>query len=338
MIISQNPHSSGGNRGIKTDEAKNSNQSKGTATMKAIRIHEHGGPEVLKYEDAPRPTPQQGEVLVKVYAAGVNPVDWKMREGYRNLDNLPLIPGWDFSGVIESIGMNVTGWKEGDEVYARPDISRDGAYAEFIVVRASEIALKPKSIDHVQAAAIPLAALTAWQSLFEKGGLKSGQKVLIHAAAGGVGHFAVQLAKWKGAYVIGTASERNHDFLRELGVDEAIDYSETRFENVVHDADLVFDTIGGETTERSWQVLKKSGILVSIINRSVEQEAKDHGLRGGYVFVQPNAEQLKEIAGLVESGKLKPSVTTVLPLEEAPKAQKMSQALHTRGKIVLKVA
>lgn len=337
MIISQNPHSPEGNRGVRTEDAKRSGQGSTSATMKAVRFHTHGGPEVLKYEDAPRPVPQQGEVLVKVYAAGVNPVDWKMREGGGRSANLPMIPGWDFSGTIESIGMNVTGWKKGDEVYARPDISRNGAYAEYIAVRASEIAFKPKSIDHIHAAAIPLAALTAWQSLFETGGLSAGQKVLIHAAAGGVGHLAVQLAKWKGAYVIGTASERNHDFLRSLGADETIDYSETRFEDFVHDADMVFDTIGGETTERSWQVLKKSGILVSIINRSVEQEAADHGLRGGYVFVQPNPGQLKEIAGLVDSGKLKPEIETVLPLTEAAKAQKMSQGLHTRGKIVLKV-
>jgi NADPH:quinone reductase-like Zn-dependent oxidoreductase len=181
-------------------------------TMQAMRIHTYGGPEVLKYEDAPLPKPGSGEVLVRVHAAGVNPVDWKIREGYfKGTMNhpLPLILGWDLSGVVEATGSGVEGLKKDDEVYSRPDIARDGAYAEYIVVQETEVALKPKSIDHVHAAAIPLAALTAWQSLFDSAGLSAGQKVLIHAAAGGVGSFAVQLAKWKGAYVIGTASNRN---------------------------------------------------------------------------------------------------------------------------------
>ena len=309
-------------------------------TMKAVRIHTYGGPEVLKYEESPRPKPGAGEVLVRVHAAGVNPVDWKIREGYLKEylpHSLPLILGWDVSGVVEAAGPGVARLKKGNEIYSRPDLSRDGAYAEYLVVRESEVALKPKAIDHIHAAAIPLAALTAWQSLFDSAGLSAGQKVLIHAAAGGVGSFAVQLAKWKGAQVIGTASGRNREFLYELGADEAIDYQTTRFEDVVRDVDVVFDTIGGETQKHSWKVLKKGGILVSIIDLPSPEEATAHGARQAFVFVQPNAAQLDEIAKLVDSGKLRPIVETVLPLSEARRAHELSQTGHTRGKIVLRV-
>ena len=245
-------------------------------TMKAVRIHSYGGPEVLVYEDAPRPQPEPNDVLVRVHAAGINPVDWKIREGYgkdRLGHRLPLILGWDLSGVVEAVGPGVERLKVGDEVYSRPDISRDGAYAEYIAIRESLAALKPKSIDHVHAAAIPLAAMTAWQALFDAAGLSRGQRVLIHAAAGGVGSFAVQIAKWKGAYVIGTASTRNQDFLRELGVDSAIDYQSVAFETVVRDVDVVLDTIGGDTQARSWMVLKKGGVLVSTVSPPSPQEA-----------------------------------------------------------------
>ena len=309
-------------------------------TMKAVRIHMYGGPEVVKYEEAPRPKPAAGEVLIRVYAAGVNPVDWKIREGYfkgRVHHSLPLILGWDLSGVVEATGPGVARLKNGEEVYSRPDIARDGADAEYIVVRETEAALKPKSIDHIHAAAIPLAALTAWQSLFDAGGLSTGQKVLIHAAAGGVGSFAVQLAKWKGAHVIGTASKRNQDFVKNLGADETIDYQTTRFEEVVHEVDVVFDTIGGETQKRSWKVLKKGGILISIVGAPSAKEATAHGVRQASVFVQPSAAQLTELAKLVDSGKLKPVVETVLPLSEARRAHELSQTGHTRGKIVLEV-
>jgi NADPH:quinone reductase-like Zn-dependent oxidoreductase len=306
-------------------------------TMKGIRVHSFGGPEVLQYEDIPRPEPAADEVLIRVHATGVNPVDWKMREGRNKNRPLPLIPGWDLSGVIESVGKDVTDWKNGDEVYSRPDISRDGAYAEYIVVRASEIARKPKSLDHTQAASIPLASLTAWQVLFDAVGLKAGQRVLIHAAAGGVGHFAVQLAKWKGAYVIGTASKHNHDFLREIGADETIDYDTTRFEDVVNDVDMVFDTQAGETRDRSWQVLKKGGILVSIVGHPSEEDAAKFGVRAGYVLVRPNRAELDQVTELVDSGKLKAFIQQVFPLAEARKAQELSQERHTRGKLVLRV-
>jgi NADPH:quinone reductase-like Zn-dependent oxidoreductase len=308
--------------------------------MKAVRVHEYGGPEVLKYEDAPRPEAGAGEVLVRVHAAGVNPVDWKVRAGMtRGFLNykLPMIPGWDLSGVVEGVGEGVTGWKRGDEVYSRPDISRDGAYAEYIAVKAAELGQKPKTLDHVKAAAIPLAALTAWQALFDAGGLQHGQRVLIHAAAGGVGTFAVQLAKWKGAHVIGTASERNHAFLKELGADELIDYNKVRFEDAVSDVDVVLDAMAGETRDRSWKVLKKDGILVSILGPPSQEDAAKHGVRGAGVFVQPNQKELEEIAVLVDSGKLKPIVEAVLPLRDAPHAHEMNQTLHTRGKIVLQV-
>jgi NADPH:quinone reductase-like Zn-dependent oxidoreductase len=309
-------------------------------TMKAVRIHTYGGPEVLRYEEAPRPKPGAGEVLVRVHAAGVNPVDWKIREGYlkgRVDHSLPLILGWDVSGLVEVTGSGVAILKEGDEVYSRPDIARDGAYAGYIVVRETEVALKPKAIDHIHAAAIPLAALTAWQSLFDAAGLSAGQKVLIHAAAGGVGSFAVQLAKWKGAHVVGTASKRNQEFVQNLGADATIDYQTTAFEEMVREVDVVFDTMGGETQTRSWKVLKKGGILVSILGQPSAEEASAHGVRQASVFVQPSSAQLTELAELVDSGDLKPVVETVLPLSEARGAHELSQSGHRRGKIVLEV-
>src|SRR6185437_11185102 len=267
-------------------------------TMKAIRIHKYGGPEVLHYEDAPRPQPQAGEVLVRVHAAGVNPIDWKVREGHMKdfwPHTFPLILGWDLSGVVEELGKGVSKFKIGDEVYGLPDPTRGGAYADYIVVRESELALKPKSLHHIRAGAVPLAALTAWQSLFEAGQLQSGQRVLIHAGSGGVGHFAVQLAKWKGAYVFATASTKNQDLLRKLGADEPIDYTQQRFEEIARKIDVVLDTIGGETQERSWQVLKKGGVLVSLVQPPSEEKAKELGVRAVFVGGQPNGAQLAEI-------------------------------------------
>lgn len=222
--------------------------------MQAIRIHAYGGPEMLVSEEIPRPIVTSDEVLIRVHAVGVNPLDWLVRKGYLKDvlgHTLPLVPGWELSGVIAEIGDTVTAFQVGDAVYTRPDFSRDGGYAEYIAVRASEIARKPASLDHIQAAAIPLVGLTAWQALFDTAHLAAGQTVLIHAAAGGVGTIAAQLAKWKGARVIGTASARNAEFLRDLGVDTVIDYTTTRFEDVAHDVDMVLDSVGGETQERS---------------------------------------------------------------------------------------
>ncbi len=309
-------------------------------TMKAVCIYSYGGPEVLRYEEMPRPRPQAGEVLVRVHAAGINPVDWKIREGLLH-DLLhhpfPLVLGWDVSGVVESLGPDTNRLRVGDEVYSKPDITRDGAYAEFIVIKESEVALKPASIDHVHSAALPLGGLTAWQALFETAGLVAGQRVLIHAAAGGVGNIAVQLAKWKGAHVIGTASAKNHDFLRKLGVDQPVDHEKERFEDVVAPVDVVLDTIGGDTQTRSFKVLKPGGFLVSIVTSPTTELATAHGVRAKFIFTQANAGQLAEIAGVVDSGNLKAYVETILPLSAAKRAQELSQRGHTCGKLVLLV-
>jgi NADPH:quinone reductase-like Zn-dependent oxidoreductase len=294
----------------------------------------------LRYEDAPRPKPQAGEVLVRVHAAGVNPIDWKVREGHMRdfwPHKFPLILGWDLSGVVEELGRGVSQFKIGDEVYSIPDPTRDGAYADYIVVRELELALKPDSLHHIRAAAVPLAALTAWQSLFDTAQLQPGQRVLIHAGSGGVGHFAVQLAKWKGAYVFATASTKNQDLLRKLGVDEPIDYTQQRFEDVARNIEIVLDTIGGETQERSWSVLKKGGVLVSLVQPPSEEKAKELGVRAAFVAGHPSGAQLAEIAKLIDSGKLAPVIDRILPFSEVRRAHDLSQSGHTRGKIVLRV-
>lgn len=309
-------------------------------TMKAVRIHAYGGPEVLSYEDAPMPEITEDDVLIRVYAAAVNPVDWKIREGHLQKFlpyPLPLILGWDVSGVIEAVGANVTAFQPGDEVYSRPALERNGAYAEYIAVKASEVAFKPKTIDHVQAAAVPLAGITAWHALFEAGHLSAGQRVLIHAAAGGVGSYAVQFARWKGAYVIGTASGRNRDFLLELGADQVVDYTHEAFEAVVDPVDVVFDTLGGEIQQRSWKIVKPGGILVSVISPPSEEQAIAHQCRSAYVFIQPRADWLTEIGQLIDAGIVKPIVDAVFPLSQAAEAHQMSQSGRTRGKIVFQV-
>ena len=311
-------------------------------TMKAIRIHNYGGPEVLQYEEAPRPKVAAAtEVLIRVHAAGVNPIDWKVREGYMKdfwPHEFPLILGWDLSGVVEKIGTGVSHFKKGDEVYSVPDASRDGAYAEYIVVRESELALKPKSLHHVRAAAVPLAAVTAWQALFDAGQLKRGQRVLIHGGSGGVGHVAVQLAKWKGAHVLATASTKNQELLRELRVDEPIDYTKQKFEDVARDVDLVLDLIGGETQERSWSVLKKGGSLLSLVQPPSVEKAKALGVRAAFVAGHPSGAQLAEIAKIIDSGQLAPVIDRILPLSEVRRAHELSQSGHTHGKIVLRIS
>jgi NADPH:quinone reductase-like Zn-dependent oxidoreductase len=309
-------------------------------TMKAVVIHSYGGREVLLTEDVPVPGIADDEVLIKVHAAGVNPVDWKVRAGYlaEMLSyQFPLTLGWDVSGTVEKAGSNVTRLSAGDEVYALADISRNGAYAEYVAVKADTVALKPESLDHVHAASVPLAALTAWQCIFGAADLSEGQKILIHAAAGGVGSFAVQLAKWKGAYVLGTASARNMDFLLGLGADEVIDYTVTPFEDVAVDVDIVLDAMGGEVQERSWKTLRSGGILVSILGPPDENKAAEFGVRSAGVFVQPDAEQLTEIAELIDKGHVKPVVTEILPLADVAKAHEMSETEHVRGKIVLEM-
>ena len=309
-------------------------------TMKAVSIYGYGGPSVLHYEDAPKPHPGTGEVLVRVHAAGVNPIDWKIREGELKgllAHTFPLILGWDVSGTVEALGAGVLRFKVGDEVYSRPDILRDGAYAEFVVIRESEVALKPKAIDHIHAAAMPLDCLAAWQTLIETAALAAGQRVLIHAGSGGVGHFAVQIARARGAFVIATTSARNHAFVRDLGVEQVVDYDTERFEEVVRPVDVVLDTVGGDTQTRSWKVVKEGGMLVSLVSEPDKVLALAHHARGAFVFAQPNAAQLAEIAILVEDQRLKAVVETILALSDATRAQELSQRGHTVGKIVLRV-
>jgi NADPH:quinone reductase-like Zn-dependent oxidoreductase len=308
--------------------------------MKAIRIHQYGGPEVLAQVEMQRPNPGANEVLIKVKAASVNPFDWKVRAGHMKGFlplTLPVTLGSDVSGTVEEVGPGAARFKRGDEVYA--NLGREGGgYAEYAVAKEAIVAEKPSTLDHVQAAAVPVVGLTAWQTLFEVAQLRAGQKVLIHAAAGGVGNFAVQFAKAKGAYVIGTASSKNQAFLGELGVDKAVDYKKTRFEDVVHDADVVLDTIGGDTQERSFKALKKGGVLVSIVQAPSQELAAKHGVRALFYGSHPSSADLTEIARLIDSGKVKTVVETVLPLAEARRAHELSESGHGRGKIVLKAA
>ena len=309
--------------------------------MKAVHIHAYGGPEVLIYEEAPRLAAGAGEVLIRVHATSVNPFDAAMRAGYMAgyfSHTFPLILGTDVSGIVEEVGAGVAQFAPGDHVYARAGVVRDGTYAEFVVASASDIAAKPKSLDHLHAAALPHVVLTAWQALIELAHLSEGQSILIHGAAGGVGHVAVQLAKWKGARVIGTASRHNLDFLRRLGVDEAIDYTTTRFESAVHDVDVVLDTVGGDTQQRSWSVLKPGGILVSTIQPPLEETALAHGVRQQMVTSPPPiGAVLTEVATLVDAGNIKPEISSILPLEAASQAHELIEGRHTRGKIVLQV-
>jgi NADPH:quinone reductase-like Zn-dependent oxidoreductase len=306
-------------------------------TMKAACIHDFGGSEVVNLEEVPRPQPGPAEILVRVRTAGVNPVDWKIREGHFGKSPLPQILGIDFSGVVESLGPDVKDFLPGDSVFGTV-AEESGSFAEYAVSSVYQAARKPASLDHVQAASLPVASITAWQALFDAAELAAGQKILIHAAAGGVGSFAVQFAKWKGAHVIGTASKQNLDFVRQLGADEVIDYRTTKFEDVVHDVDVVLDTVGGDTQKRSWAVLKPGGILVSIVQPPSNEDASARGVRGVYLrSSHDRGDQLARIADLVVSGVVKTFVETVLPLSEVRKALDLSQSGRTRGKIVLVV-
>ena len=309
--------------------------------MKAVRLHSYGDPETLVYEDAPRPEPGPGEVLIRVLAAGVNPIDWKIRQGWmKNFFDykMPLILGTDVSGVVEAVGANVTNLQPGQNVYGVVDMTLSGAYAEYALGHESAIAQKPQTLDYVQAASVPIVAMTAWQALFKWGKLSAGQTVLVHAAAGGVGSFAVQFASNRGIRVIGTASAQNLDFVRDLGADEVIDYKAISFEQVVSDVDMVLDTIGGDTQECSWGVLKPGGILVSTASPPAPEAAAQRGVRAIMMTVQPKATLLNEIAALLDSGQAKTIVEKVLPLKEARQAHELSQSGHIRGKLVLQVA
>jgi NADPH:quinone reductase-like Zn-dependent oxidoreductase len=311
--------------------------------MKAVRLHREGGPEQLVYEDAPKPQPGAGDALIRVHATGITPSELTWAETYRNCDGsdrLPAIPGHEVSGVVESVALGVTDVSIGDEVYALTSFCRDGAAAEYVAVLAADLAPKPKTLDFVQAAAVPLSALTVWQAFFDHARLAPGQRVLIHGAAGGVGTFAVQTARWHGAYVIATASAENRDFLLDLGANEVIDYQHARFEAAVRDVDLVLDTIGGSTRERSWQVLKPGGILVSLPEPIPKDEAAAHGQggrRGVFFIVRPDREQLGRLATLIDSGAIRPVIAQAVPLAEAREAFERGVAGHTRGKLVLAV-
>src|SRR5512135_3311532 len=304
--------------------------------MKAIRLHARGGPEAFAYEEAPQPHAGEGEVLVRVHAAGVIQTElswvptWTTRAGKPR--PLPVIPGHEFSGEVAALGAGVKDAGVGDLVYGLNDWYRDGASAEFCVARVADIAGKPTSIDHVQAAATPISALTAWQGLVERAGLAAGQRVLIHGAAGGVGTLAVQLARWRGARVTATASEANLDFVHSLGADEVIDYRAERFEDVARHVDVVFDTVGGETLERSWGVLKPGGRLVTVAASG--EQTTDERIRAAYFIVEPNRTQLAEIARLIDEGALRPVLGGVFPLAEARQAYQHKPA---RGKVVLRL-
>ncbi len=308
--------------------------------MKAIRIHEFGGPDVLELDDIEVPQPKDDEVLIKVYASSVNPVDQKIVAGEaakKFPTKFPLTIGWDVSGVIEQVGSHVHKFSIGDEVYGRPFPTQNGAFAEYLVIKASEIALKPRSIDHVLAAAVPLAGLTAWQGLFKFGKLEKGQKVLIHGASGGVGSFAVQFAQWKGAEVIGTASADNLDFIKQIGADKAIDYANQRFEDEVQDVDLVFDLIGGEVQQRSLSVIKPGGRLVTTVMPQFQEEAKAKGVTIEGFTAQSYPDDLEQIAKLIDNDDVSPVVSAVMSLEDARKAEELSGNHHIRGKVVIKV-
>ncbi len=308
-------------------------------TMRAIRYNDYGGPEQLKIEQAPRPQVQPGTVLVRVKAAGVNPMDWKLRSGnYRQFMPMqfPATPGIELAGVVEELGPGVTGLQKGQAVYG----TGQGTNAEYAVVPASALVPKPDSLTFEQAAAVPIGALTAWRAL-DKAKTKPGQRVLVLGAAGGVGSFVVQLAREKGTHVIGTASVNNHDYVRSLGAESVIDYQTTPAETVVRDVDAVIDTVGGETGGRALQALRPGGVFVTIVGQPPQEQAQKLGLKAegvGPSDPSRNGEMLREISKLIESGAIKVQVTNVFPLADAQKAHALGETGHGRGRIVLKGA
>lgn len=307
------------------------------AMMKAIVVHQFGGPEVLKLEQTPRPEPKEDEVLIRVIAAGVNPVDAYIRSGRYGSGKLPYIPGMDAAGLVAATGSKVKNVKAGDAVYAFPGFN-NGAYAEFCIAKENEVSRKPNNISFEEASAVPLAATTAWQALFDTANLQAGQTVLIFGGSGGVGHFAIQLAKARGAKVIATASTEHQDFLRRLGVDQSIDYSKVKFEDIAKDVDVVLEATRSDSMARSYGVVKKGGFIASITGRPDQSELDKHGIRGGSVGVKPDAKVLEELTRLIEANRLKPTVSHVFPLADAAKAHEQIETHHTLGKIVLKVA
>ncbi|MEV8033451.1 NADP-dependent oxidoreductase [Streptomyces sp. NPDC086182] len=310
-------------------------------TMRAIRQNVLGGPEVLEEVTLERPAPRPNEILVRVRAAGVNPTDWKHRATGGFLGEPPFVLGWDVSGVVEATGIGVALFQPGDEVFGMlPYPFGHGSHAEYVTGPVRAFTRKPSVLDHTQAAALPLVSLTAWQALTEQAEVRPGQRVLIHAAAGGVGHVAVQIAKSLGAYVIGTASAGKHDFLRSLGVDEPIDYTDVDFTEAVRDVDVVLDTIGGETGLRSLRVLRPGGVVVSILPVGTDEfyeEAERLGVRAVRMLVDADQAGMRAVADLVEKGALRPTVAETFPLADAAKAHALGDTGRTAGKLVLVV-
>ncbi|WNI26676.1 NADP-dependent oxidoreductase [Streptomyces sp. ITFR-16] len=312
-------------------------------TMRAVSQDSAGAPDVLKVIETRRPVAGRGEILVRVHAAGVNPADWKTRERGEFADGTrpPFTLGWDVAGVVAAVGDGVTLFEVGDAVFGMPRFPHPaGAYAEYVAAPARHFAPRPEGLDHIRAAALPLASLTAWQALVDTAHVRPGQRVLVHAAAGGVGHLAVQIAKARGAYVIGTASAAKHELLRSLGADELIDYRERDFTETVRDVDVVLDGLGGRTWARSLRTLRPGGTLVSILppdDSFPVAEAEAAGVRAVFMLVEPDHAGLRAITSLVESGRLRVVVDRVLPVEEAAQAHVLGEAGRTTGKIVLSV-
>ncbi|MEV5357653.1 NADP-dependent oxidoreductase [Streptomyces sp. NPDC086081] len=308
-------------------------------TMRAVSQDVLGGPEVLKEVEIERPVPRANQVLVRVRAAGVNPTDWKHRATGGFLGEPPFVLGWDVSGVVEAVGIGVAAFAPGDEVFGMlPYPYGHGSHAEYVIAPVRALARKPAGIDHVQAGALPLVSLTAWQALTEHADVRPGQRVLIHAAAGGVGHVAVQIAKERGAYVIGTASAGKHDFLRELGADETVDYRETDFAEAVKDVDVVLDTIGGDTSLRSLRVLRPGGVVVSILPGGSDEfyeEAERLGVRALRMLVDADRTGMEAIARLAEAGTLRATIAGTFPLAAAAEAHTQGDTGRTTGKLVL---
>ena len=308
--------------------------------MKAVRIHEYGGASVLRYEDAPMPECAADEVLIRVIGSSVNPVDWKIREGMLKgmlPYPMPFIPGWDVSGVVHAVGAQALHFQVGDAVYSRPDIARNGTYAEYVAVLESEVAKKPRTVSHIQAGVLPLAGITAWEAIVTVGKVTPGQRVLVHAAAGGVGSLAVQIAKAQGAHVIGTASSAHRVLVESLGVDEFVDYKAQPLRDAVRNVDLVLDTIGGDVQEASWHVMAPDGLLVSIASDPTEGAKRWPRLRGAFLFIKPNAPALDRLAHMVEQGQLRPVIGAEFALKDIQQAHALSETGHASGKIALYV-
>lgn len=311
--------------------------------MKALRVYEYGNPGAMRLEPVSKPVLQPDEILVRVHAASVNPVDWKVCDGVLK-DKLPMampfIPGGDFSGTVEHVGRQAAGFSNGMAVFGMTSTPgyRAGAFAAFVAVKAAHIAAMPASLTYEQAASVPLAALTAWQAVFDRAGLMAGQKILIHAGAGGVGGFAIQFAREAGAVVTTTTSAGNADYVRELGAANVIDYRAVKFEDVSRDFDIVIDLIGGETQARSYAVLKRGGVLVNAWGAIMQDQAEAAGVRGVKVAVEPDGTQLARIAALIDAGRVRVSVAKIFDLAECGAALEESRTGHVRGKIVLRVA